>query len=76
MQSFIAAQASTSDLIALNRCRLYIYAFHLSDVTSGDGTAITDEAWLGEQSPNHLRKPSWGAFTISHNKRQKALNSR
>jgi hypothetical protein len=34
------------DLLRLNACRLYLQAFSLSDLTTGDGLQFTREAWI------------------------------
>jgi len=39
-----------ADLLALNRCRIYLQAATLSDITTGDGMAISDDAWKGTRS--------------------------
>ena len=48
-----------SALRTLNKCRLYLQAFTLSDLTSGDGTKIRDEAWHGRQYNNGRDYSSW-----------------
>ena len=48
-----------SALQTLNKCRLYLQAFTLSDITSGDGTKIRDEAWHGRQYNNGREYSSW-----------------
>ena len=35
------------DIIAINRCRLYLQVICVSDVASGDGREITKKAFLG-----------------------------
>jgi hypothetical protein len=35
------------DLSSLNRYKLYLKEFFLSDITNGYGTMVTDDAWMG-----------------------------
>jgi hypothetical protein len=35
------------DLLSLNRCRLHLKVFFLSDITNIYGTMATDDAWMG-----------------------------
>ena len=53
----------TSSLKQLNRCRLYVQAFTLSDIVTSCGAWIRNEAWHGRKCDNgHDRKnwPIWG----------------
>jgi hypothetical protein len=53
MLSFMMKGASTQELLALNRCCLFLYAYNLSDILSGDGSSISDYAWMGMGQRNH-----------------------
>ena len=38
----------SNELKVLNKCRLYLKIFTLSDITSGDGKSIVSKAWTGK----------------------------
>ena len=46
-------------LATLNRCRLYLKAFTLSDLVTGSGKQIRDEAWHGRQYKNGRENDDW-----------------
>jgi hypothetical protein len=52
MAEFKNSNASLDELISLNRCRLFLRAFHLSDIVDGSGCYILDDAWLGQPKHN------------------------
>ncbi len=72
MQLFYDKGARGSLLKTLNNCRLYLKAFHLSDITDFSGTFITDSACQGNVSSlqtndflwPHQGKPSASAWCI------------
>ncbi len=37
MSTFFHSGASLDDMLCLNRCRLFLHAYYISDITSGDG---------------------------------------
>jgi hypothetical protein len=47
MQLFYEEGARSLVLAQLNKCRLYLRAFHLSDIADFAGTHISDDAWKG-----------------------------
>jgi hypothetical protein len=52
----------TSDwqhLQSSNKCRLYLSAIFLSDITDGSGHFLLDAAWTGSQRLNDHRQSSW-----------------
>jgi hypothetical protein len=59
MQVFTKFTQSREDILLLNRCRLFLRAYHLSDIVDGSGVYITDDAWLGRPSNNLHRTKSW-----------------
>jgi hypothetical protein len=59
MDYFCKQDTTTEEMSALNRCRLFLRAFHLSDIVDGSGTTITDDAWLGRLNTYQLRDESW-----------------
>ncbi len=48
---------------SINRCRMYLRVFFLSDITSGDGLFITSSAYWGRRSlsntRDHINWPRW-----------------
>ena len=53
-----------STLKTLNKCRMYLKVFTLSDITTGSGAKIRNEAWHGRQFNTgreyHMKWPNWG----------------
>ena len=47
---------SKTDMIRINRCRIFLQATTLSDITNADGTRITDYAWTPLQN-NAITNP-------------------
>ena len=64
MQDFRNNPLITKDVLpVLNRCRLYLHAFTLSDISTGSGTHIRDEAWNRvsyESGRDTSQWPVWG----------------
>ena len=58
MDTFIG-QFSVSELKRFNCCRMYLQAMTLSDITTGDGNYISDEAWNGNLDPSRISQYSW-----------------
>jgi hypothetical protein len=50
---------SIEDLSALNRCCLFLHAYHISDLTDGSGKVITNDAWTGICFQHKHRAESW-----------------
>ena len=50
---------SKLDLEKINRCRLYLRATTLSDITSGDGTIICKQYWHGYRNDEHMLLHAW-----------------
>jgi hypothetical protein len=48
---------SVKDLKYINRCRIYMWAFYISDISTHDGQGITDWARKGRRDGG--RKLSW-----------------
>jgi hypothetical protein len=48
-------------LASLNKCRLFLKAFHLSDITDFSGRYIMDMAWHGTASSSALNNLIWPA---------------
>jgi len=47
------------DLLCLNHGRLFLRAYYLSDITSGDGNKIMEDAWAGRPNVNVNRDDTW-----------------
>jgi hypothetical protein len=50
---------SMEDLIALNRCQLFLHAYYISDLTNGPGKVLTYDAWSGTCFQHKHRSTSW-----------------
>jgi hypothetical protein len=50
MEGLISANISLNDLLACNHCRMYLQVAFLSDIVTGDGLLLLDDAWLGRAS--------------------------
>jgi hypothetical protein len=59
MDVLVTGSITFEDLARLNRCRLYLQAFLLSDITTGDGLKVTDEAWNGKRNTQVNYDASW-----------------
>jgi len=62
MKLFIDTSTPIDDLLQINRCRLYLRAFYLSDITDGFGTQLSEDAWMGRRvaSSKDLSRPAQG----------------
>jgi hypothetical protein len=47
MSTFFHSGASLEDMLHLNRCRLFLRAYYLSNITTGDGSKLMEEATGG-----------------------------
>jgi len=59
MSQFLHHNISIPDLARLNRCRLHLQAYFLSDITTRDGIYISDPAWFGEAQFNPIKAQFW-----------------
>jgi len=59
MSSLLQLSPPMSDLFACNYCRLFLQVCCLSEISTGDGSAITDNAWSGQPDYNHHKQRSW-----------------
>ena len=46
------SELNAFEKITANKCRIFLQAFHLSDITTGDGKKITESSWKGKRSDN------------------------
>ncbi len=47
------------ELEKFNICRMYLQVFHLSEIVTGDGEYISENAWSGNRSKNKSTSISW-----------------
>jgi hypothetical protein len=59
MKAFYALSPTSSELMALNRCRLYLQVLFLSEICTGDGLAISGDAWVGKCFEVPHKQESW-----------------
>jgi len=63
MPMIVALDISCEDLKACNHCRIYLQAHFLSDLKTGDGKAISDDAWNGNKSLQGKKDKSWPVYS-------------
>ena len=55
---------SKNELQSINRCRIFLQAFTLSDIVESNGMKITEEAWWGQKKSctfrSEIKWPLWG----------------
>jgi hypothetical protein len=59
MAKLILSKAPLPDLIICNQCRLFLQACLVSDLATGNGLSISEEAWAGTGQRNSLKNSSW-----------------
>jgi hypothetical protein len=59
MAMFRAKTDNIEDLMALSCCRLFLHAYHISDLTDGSRKMITHDAWTGICVQHKHRATSW-----------------
>jgi hypothetical protein len=60
MPEFCKYNPTLPELIALNRCRLYLQAFYLSDLASASGQRLSYHAWEGRRrASGHTSRFNW-----------------
>jgi hypothetical protein len=47
------------ELSALNRCRIYLQAYFLSDICTGDGLTLLEDAWKGKRFKVPFKTNAW-----------------
>ncbi len=60
MQEFYKVHPTANHLLSLNKCRLFLHAYYVSDIATGSGSHLLDSAWKGSPS-FHLsyRQHTW-----------------
>jgi hypothetical protein len=59
MEEIAAFTSDWQQLQSANKCRLYLYAMFLSDISDGSGHFLLDAAWTGSQRLNDHRQSLW-----------------
>jgi hypothetical protein len=62
MPSLEALQMPIEDLKACNHCRIFLTALFLSDLVTGDGRDISEDAWYGHHPLPGDRHTSWPSY--------------
>jgi hypothetical protein len=61
-EAFLYLDIPIQDLVACNRCLLYLKVCLLSEIATGTGDAILEDAWAGIYEPQEHKDKSWPAF--------------
>jgi hypothetical protein len=61
MEYWIDEDIPIDILQSLNRCRLFLHAFYVSDIADGFGTHISDDSWNGKRSSSDFKTETWPA---------------
>jgi hypothetical protein len=59
MEAFARSNPSFEELRVLNKCRLYLQVYFLSEICTGNGLAITEEAWREIRFEVPFKMLSW-----------------
>ena len=62
MEALIAMDILLDELMACNLCRLYMQVCYLSDIVTGDGSELLEEAWQGKPIPYLNRTSAWPTY--------------
>jgi len=62
MEALIAMDIPLDELMACNLCRLYMQVCYLSDIVTGDGSELLEEAWQGKPIPYLNRTSAWPTY--------------
>lgn len=57
MLDFLQVGCSLQDLVAANRCRLFLHILFPLDIVNGDGIHLSEASWQGTQTEG--TRPSW-----------------
>ena len=68
MDSFLDKGIKGKIITKANKCRIHLKAFHLSDITTGDGKAITISSWNGAllDTDNRQTDVTWPNWEVIH----------
>jgi hypothetical protein len=59
MSAFYDLHPSQEELLSLNKCIMYLQVYFLSDICTGDGLAISADAWSGKKLETSYKSMSW-----------------
>lgn len=59
MDVFLEYRVTLETMLSLNRCRLFLHALYLSNITTGDGLFIAEDACNGHHNLSINRVDSW-----------------
>jgi hypothetical protein len=59
MPTFFDFSPTDDELLSLNRCRLFLQVLFLSEICTGDGLAISEDAWRGTRFEVPSKTLSW-----------------
>jgi hypothetical protein len=62
MEMLLSLDVPFDEFIACNHCQLFLKATLLSDITTGDGIFLTDNAWTGIATPHEHRDKAWPKY--------------
>jgi len=62
MEALIAMDIPLDELMACNLCRLYMQVCYLSDIVTGEGSELLEEAWQGKPIPYLNRSSAWPTY--------------
>jgi hypothetical protein len=62
IEAFLSLDIGEHDLKICNSCRLYLKVCFLSELTTGDGMFITEDAWAGQYLHNPLKDQAWPQY--------------
>ena len=60
MTNVLGYSTNYDTIHSINKCRLFLKALFLSDITEASGNYLLEEAWQGKQINTH-RKENWPA---------------
>jgi hypothetical protein len=58
MIAILKCNPSLSQLLAVNKCCIYLRAYFISDIMDGNGSHLSDDAWMG-RIPTNSRSCTW-----------------
>ena len=62
MEAFIVHGVPVLDLVACNSCQMFLRAIFLSDIVTGDGVCISEDAWNGNLFLTPHKRRAWPQY--------------
>jgi hypothetical protein len=62
IEAFLSLDIPIQDLVACNKCRLFLKVCLLSDIATGDGDFTSEEAWSGTYVPQEQKDKPWPSY--------------